>query len=82
MLAWITKSPRDYAPVPCDPRPLRRRNEILGLMARNGYISTSATERQWKRLRRVFESRVGDVAKEDFGQVGEEASNGPLGGCH
>jgi penicillin-binding protein 1A len=45
LLAGITKSPRDYAPVPGDPRPLRRRNEILRLMARNGYISTSAAKR-------------------------------------
>jgi penicillin-binding protein 1A len=45
LLAGITKSPRDYAPVPGDPRPLRRRNEILALMARNGYISTSVAKR-------------------------------------
>ena len=38
LLAGITKAPRDYAPVPGDPRPLRRRNEILALMARNGAI--------------------------------------------
>jgi penicillin-binding protein 1A len=38
LLAGIGKSPRDYAPVAGDPRPLRRRNEILALMARNGYI--------------------------------------------
>jgi penicillin-binding protein 1A len=38
LLAGISKSPRDYAPVPGDPRPIRRRNEILALMARNGYI--------------------------------------------
>ena len=35
---------RDYAPVPGDPRPLRRRNEILRLMVRNGYILTSAAD--------------------------------------
>ena len=29
LLAGITKAPRDYVPVPGDPRPLRRRNEIL-----------------------------------------------------
>jgi penicillin-binding protein 1A len=34
LLAGIMKSPRDYAPVPGDPRPLRRRNQILALMAR------------------------------------------------
>ena len=45
LLAGITKSPRDYAPVPGDPRPLRRRNEILALMARHGYISTSVAKR-------------------------------------
>ena len=45
LLAGITKSPRDYAPVPGDPRPLRRRNEILRLMARNGSISTSVAKR-------------------------------------
>ncbi len=45
LLAGITKSPRDYVPVPGDPRPLRRRNEILGLMARNGSISSSVATR-------------------------------------
>jgi penicillin-binding protein 1A len=38
LLAGIGKSPRDYTPVPGDPRPLHRRNQILALMARNGYI--------------------------------------------
>jgi penicillin-binding protein 1A len=41
LLAGITKAPRDYAPVDGNPRPLRRRNEILALMARNGYIPES-----------------------------------------
>ena len=45
LLAGITKSPRAYTPVPGDPRPLRRRNEILGLMARNGYISARVAAR-------------------------------------
>lgn len=45
LLAGITKSPRDYSPVPGDPRPLRRRNEILALMARNGYISEDLAKR-------------------------------------
>ena len=44
LLAGITKAPRDYAPVPGDPRPLRRRNEILALMARNGSISGGPRE--------------------------------------
>lgn len=45
LLAGITKSPRDYSPLPGDPRPLRRRNEILALMARNGYISADLAKR-------------------------------------
>ena len=45
LLAGISKSPRDYAPVPGDPRPLRRRNEILALMARNGYIPEGLAKR-------------------------------------
>jgi penicillin-binding protein 1A len=39
------KSPRDYIPVPGDPRPLRRRNQILALMARNGYIPEDLARR-------------------------------------
>ena len=45
LLAAISKSPRDYAPVPGDPRPLRRRNQILALMARNGSISEALAKR-------------------------------------
>jgi penicillin-binding protein 1A len=44
-LAGIMKSPRDYAPVAGDPRPLRRRNQILALMARNGHISEDLAKR-------------------------------------
>jgi penicillin-binding protein 1A len=44
-LAGIMKSPRDYAPVPGNPRPLRRRNQILALMARNGYIPEDLAKR-------------------------------------
>ena len=45
LLVGISKSPRDYAPVPGDPRPLRRRNETLALMARNGYIPEGLAKR-------------------------------------
>jgi penicillin-binding protein 1A len=45
LLAGISKSPRVYAPVPCDARPLRRRNAILALMTRNGYISEDLAKR-------------------------------------
>jgi penicillin-binding protein 1A len=45
LLAGITKAPRDYLPVPGDARALRRRNEILALMARNGYIPANLAKR-------------------------------------
>ena len=45
LLAGITKAPRDYTPVAGDLRPLRRRNEILALMARNGVISKDLATR-------------------------------------
>ncbi len=45
LLAGISKSPRAYAPVPGDARPLRRRNAILALMARNGSISEGLAKR-------------------------------------
>jgi len=59
LLAGITKSPEVYAPVAGDPRPRRRRNEILALMARNGYIPESLAERcQAKPVRVVARSPV------------------------
>ena len=45
LLVGISKSPRDYAPVEGAPRPLRRRNEILALMARHGDISEDLAKR-------------------------------------
>jgi penicillin-binding protein 1A len=45
LLAGIAKSPLVYAPVAGDPRPLFRRNQILALMARNGYISEGLATR-------------------------------------
>ena len=40
LLAGIAKSPRDYAPTANDSRPiLRRRNQILALMAAQGFLS-------------------------------------------
>ncbi len=44
-LAGIGKSPRDYAPGAGSSRPLQRRNQILALMARNGYISEELARR-------------------------------------
>ena len=45
LLAAISKAPRDYAPVPGNPRPTGRRNQILALMARHGYIPESLAKR-------------------------------------
>ena len=45
LLAGIGKSPRDYAPVAGSSRPLQRRNQILALMARNGYIAEDLARR-------------------------------------
>lgn len=45
LLAGIGKSPRDYAPASGAPQPLRRRDEILILMADNGYIARDLAER-------------------------------------
>jgi penicillin-binding protein 1A len=45
LLAAISKSPQDYAPAPGNRRALARRNQILALMARNGYIPANVAER-------------------------------------
>ena len=59
LLAGIAKSPEDYAPVPGDPRPLRRRNQILDLMVRNGYISGDLAKRcQDEPIRTVTHSPI------------------------
>jgi penicillin-binding protein 1A len=44
-LAAISKSPQEYAPAPDNRRALARRNQILALMARNGYIPASLAVR-------------------------------------
>ena len=45
LLAGIGKSPRDYAPTVGSSRPRQRRNQILALMARNGYIAEDVARR-------------------------------------
>ena len=45
LLAGMAKSPGDYAPVRGDPHARRRRNEVLALMARNGYITEALMKR-------------------------------------
>lgn len=45
LLAGIGKSPHFYSPAPGKPAPLRRRNEILQLMADNGFITADIAAR-------------------------------------
>jgi membrane peptidoglycan carboxypeptidase len=45
LLAAIGKSPQEYAPQPGNQRLLSRRNQILALMVRNGYIPESLAKR-------------------------------------
>jgi len=45
LLSAISKSPRDYAPVPGNARLIGRRNQILALMARYGYIRGAVAKR-------------------------------------
>ncbi len=45
LLAGIGKSPRVYAPATDNPRARQRRNQILALMARNGYIAEDLARR-------------------------------------
>ena len=46
LLAGITKSPGEYAPAVADnQKPLRRRNQILALMVKNGFLSARTAQR-------------------------------------
>jgi penicillin-binding protein 1A len=45
LLAGMAKSPAEYAPAQGDRRRVRRRNEVLTLMARNGYITEAVMKR-------------------------------------
>jgi penicillin-binding protein 1A len=53
LLAGIGKSPREYAPEPGNLPALRRRNRILALMARDGYVPLSLAESCQKEPLRV-----------------------------
>ena len=68
LLAGISKSPREYAPRSGDPRPLRRRNAILALMARNGYISEELAKRS--QAEPVLVSTPGLVKTDAPGAIG------------
>jgi penicillin-binding protein 1A len=73
LLAGINKSPALYAPAPDDARPLRRRNAILALMARNGSISEGLAKRcQAEPVRVAARSRVKTVAPGAIANVLEE----------
>jgi len=70
LLAGIAKSPEVYAPAADDPRPLRRRNQTLALMARNGFIPESLAERaQAEPVVVVDRSRVETRAPAVIGHV-------------
>jgi len=70
LLAGIGKSPEEYAPVAGDARPLRRRNSILALMARNGSISEDLAKRcQAEPIRVVAPSTVKTDAPGAIGSV-------------
>ena len=59
LLAAIGKSPQAYAPEPGNQRLLGRRNQILALMARNGYIPASLAKRcQGEPIRVVLRSPI------------------------
>ena len=73
LLAGISKSPRDYAPRPGDPRPLRRRNQILVLMARHGCIPEDVAKRaQAEPIRVVARNPVKIQAPAAIGSVLDE----------
>jgi penicillin-binding protein 1A len=73
LLAGISKSPRDYAPVAGNQRALRRRNQILALMARNGGIPESVAKRsQAEPIRlaaRTAETRAQATIENVFGEL-------------
>jgi len=75
LLAGIAKAPRDYLPVPGNARPLRRRNEILALMARNGYIPANLAKRlqaEPVRVAKVTNNPVKTQAPAAIGTVFDE----------
>jgi penicillin-binding protein 1A len=73
LLAGISKSPRVYAPVPGDPRPVRRRNAILALMARAGAIPVELARRcQAEPIRIAIPSPIKTEAPSGIGNVLEE----------
>jgi len=78
LLAAIGKSPQEYTPEPGNLRLLRRRNQILALMVRNGYIPESlATRCQAEPIRVALRSPTKTQAPSAIGHVlGELAQHG------
>jgi penicillin-binding protein 1A len=73
LLAGIAKSPKVYAPVAGDPLPRRRRNQILALMVRNGYIDASLAKRcQAEPVRVAVRSPVKTSAPAGINSIFEE----------
>jgi len=73
LLAAIGKSPREYTPEPGNLRLVRRRNQILALMVRDGYISESlATRCQAEPIRVALHSPIKTRAPAAIGHVLEE----------
>ncbi len=73
LLAGIGKSPRDYAPLPGRPEPLRRRNEILTLMENGGYITAGVASRaRAEPVRVVAASPIKTEASAAIGSVFDE----------
>lgn len=73
LLAAIGKSPQEYTPEPGNLRLLRRRNQILALMVRNGYIPESlATRCQAEPIRVAPRSPIKTQAPAVIGHVLEE----------
>ncbi len=73
LLAAIGKSPYEYTPEPGNLRLLRRRNQILALMARNGYIPERlATRCQAEPIRVALRSPIKTRAPSAIGHVLEE----------
>ena len=80
LLVGISKAPRDYAPVAGDPRPLRRRNEILALMSRNGYIAADLAERCQREpvravVRSVAETQAPAAIESVFDELKQHGGN-------
>ena len=82
VLAAIGKAPRDYTPEPGNQRLLDRRNRILALMARNGYIAESLAKRcQGEPIRVALQSLIQTDAPAAIEHVLDELARHGGAGC-